>query len=310
MEWKYWKPRADWEGSRSFLLERDSKILAHGAAWPMKILCGSETIPSFFLIDWAANAALPGAGVSLMRRMAELVQAVCVFGGTEIARRTHTAMGFRPLNEVQVFAKPLRPIRQMLTHQTKDWRIPARLLRNTLWSFAALPDVTSGRKAVLIPPGDIERSGLPWPSPEGSVAVFQQDPALLRYLSECRAASSELYVVQKSGEAVGYFCLFYVPGQARIADAWVASRSLEDWRQLYGLATQAALGQAANEIVAFAALPAAQRALQSCGYQLRQCGVVKVYDPGRVLPQDACLNLQMVHGDAAFLHSGTTCYLT
>src|SRR5579864_1265322 len=91
MEWKYWRERPGWQGSRSYVLERAGEIIAHGAAWPSNIM--PAAIPSFFLIDWAASADSPGAGVSLMKHMTKIVPVIFLFGGTEIALKTRTAMG-------------------------------------------------------------------------------------------------------------------------------------------------------------------------------------------------------------------------
>ncbi len=70
MQWKYWRERPGWQGSRSFVLERGGSIVAHGAAWPARIL-SAEEIPCFFLIDWAASSDFPGAGVSIMTQYGE-----------------------------------------------------------------------------------------------------------------------------------------------------------------------------------------------------------------------------------------------
>src|SRR5713226_2022657 len=134
MEWKYWRERPGWQGSRSYVLERSGSIIAHGAAWPAKIVSEDGMIPCFFLIDWAASPDFPGAGVSIMKHMAELVPVNFVYGGSEAARKMRFAMGYRSRNEVRTLALPLRPLRQIVTSHRWNWKTPGRLARNFLWS--------------------------------------------------------------------------------------------------------------------------------------------------------------------------------
>src|ERR1700730_2893491 len=58
LEWKYWRPRADHPGPRSFVMTRGSQILAHTAIVPGVCLAGTDSIRTLHLIDWAAR---PGA---------------------------------------------------------------------------------------------------------------------------------------------------------------------------------------------------------------------------------------------------------
>jgi len=51
MAWKYWSARPDWAGSRSFAARRDGAIVAHAAAWPVRVCVAGQVVPSAHLID-------------------------------------------------------------------------------------------------------------------------------------------------------------------------------------------------------------------------------------------------------------------
>lgn len=304
MNWKYWQPRPDWPGSRSFLLDR-GETLAHGAAWPLRILTPDSAISAFHLIDWAADPKAVGAGVSIMKRMADMAEVICVFGGSDAAKRMRTAMGFRPRNEAQIWVKPLRPWRQTLTHQTHNWKTAARLARNWQWSRKA---PRSDARWTAQPMGS---EPVPFPQARNGQFVFEQTPAQIGYLLACPTARFQYFTVMHSGLPVGYFCLAFVPAQARLAEAWLASDTPESWNQLVSLAhTHALADSSANELVAQTSSAAMQLSLRHAGFRLHHSDHVLVYDPKGRIPEPASLDLQMIHGDMAFWHPGRPLYLS
>jgi hypothetical protein len=308
MQWKYWQPSPGWEGSRSFLLEREGNIVAHGAAWPLTILTPEGSVSAFNLIDWAASPKLPGSGTYIMKRMAELADVVCVFEGTEIARQMRTAMGFRPRNDVHVMARPLRPVRQILSHQRKNWKSPARLLRNLKHSFSGGAP-SAGWEASPVSAPEIALDVFAQPS--GLSFVFQQDQAVLRYQAGCPTAESQFYSVTHEGAQVGFFHLMLVPGHARIAEASVKGGRPDFWKQLYRLAvSKAKENKNVHEIVAFAPTAVMREALASAGFRTHHHEPVLIFDPKRRIPEEAQLQMQMIQSDAAFWHPRGANYLT
>ena len=308
MQWKYWKERPGWQGSRSFVLERGGSIVAHGAAWPAKILSTQE-IPCFFLIDWAASSDSPGAGVSIMKHMAQRVPVNFVYGGTEIARKMRFAMGYRPRNEVQTLALPLRPLRQVLTSQRWNWKTPARLARNVLWSRR--PAVGKRWSARLVEPLQIGRSSVPWPVRNSHSLMLERNPELFEYLTDCPIAPGAFFLAMRDTEPAGYFSLTFPPGQARIADAWISTSQIEDWIELYALAVeQAHRRPGVNEVTAAAASEIVLAALEKCGFRIRGRDPVQLYDPQKHVPPDLPLDVQLIDGDAAFRNSARPDYLT
>lgn len=299
MNWKYWEPWEAWDGSRSYVLEREGAIIAHGGVWPVELPVGGDLVPGFGLIDWAADPASAGAGMSLTSRMFRLADVVCVIGGSEDALRLRAAMGFRPRNRIEVMARPLRPLRQILGEKAWNWKTPARLTRNMAWS--------------MTPAGSCDQR---WTAPEIKPAAAQEvidrgSLRLIERLLECPAVQSSLRVVSNDGRPVGWYLLAFALGQARIAGCGLASATAAEWMQLYRLALEEARrNRDTNEVVTFASTAAQREALEACGFHVRRAYDVQVYDPRGRIPADAQIEFQMIHGDAAFLNEGRPAYLT
>jgi hypothetical protein len=309
MEWKYWKERPGWQGSRSYVLERGGTIVAHAAAWPSKILAGAG-IPSFFPIDWAASPEFPGAGVSIMKHMTELVPVNFVYGGSEAALKMYFAIGYRSRNEVRTLALPLRPVRQILSSRRWNWKMPARLARNVLWSRGGLRD-ENGWRAQPIDQSELSKSRVPWPVGDPRALLLERDAELFQYLTACPLTSPAFFLAIRDSEPAGYFCLTFPPGQARIADAWVVSNQVEDWAGIYALAIQqASQHPGVNEITAAALNEASFYGLERCGFYTRAIDPVQIFDPRGKVPPDLPLQVQLIDGDAAFRNTGNPDYLT
>jgi hypothetical protein len=306
MHWKYWEPRADWPGSRSFHLHREGVIVAHGAPWPVPVHTPSGAVlRGAQVLDWAADPSTPGAGLSLMKNIApELVDVIFALGGSEATRKVLPAFGFKPFNEVWSFARPLRPFAQIATHQYRDWKSPVRLLRNVAWS---LKSTTPSRGWSSRP---IEANQISsWPETSNGITTLGRDAARFEYFAKCNLIQSQLFLVEREGREAGYFYLVFTPGQARIADAWAADP--QKWKEVYALAIAAALTHpGANEITAIAGLDSSQRALEQCGFVRRGTERLMIYDPKKTLDPSARLHFQMIDNDAFFQHSGRPQYDT
>lgn len=304
MHWKYWADRADWPGSRSFRLERDGVIVAHGAPWPSSVHTpGGAVLRGAQVLDWAADPSTPGAGLALMKHVApENVDLIFALGGSDATRRALPAIGFKPFNEVVFYAKPLRPFAQIASHQYQNWKSPARLLRNLAWSRRS--PIAPGWSSRAVAANQIRA----WPE-AGVANVLGRDANKFDYFSKCDLIRSRLYTIEREGREAGYFYLVFVPGQARIADAWAIDP--DGWSQLYALAIECALEDpGTNEITAIAGLESAQVALEQCGFRRRLVERLMIYDPKKMLDPSARLHFQMIDNDAFFRHSGRPDYQT
>ena len=297
LHWKYYAPRSDWPGSRSYVMDRSGHFVAHGCAWPFHLLRNGVEIPGFHLIDWGADRSVSGAGVSLLRKMLKLADIVCSFSGSAETQEILPAFGFEPANTMQVFARPLRPLRQMLSHQSRDYKLPARTVRNLLWRYVPPIKRPSGWRAE---PSEAARLTALFPTEVHDRLVCARSVDFFRYLAECKSATFWIFTMFNGSAAAGYFVLSEVPGHVRIADIWTTSQSLDAYASAYMTAAATALEVSrAAELVAASAWPVAQQAIQQAGFRLRESTPVMVYS--KSLGPKRIYDFQMVDSDAAFL---------
>ncbi len=308
MAWKYWTDRPDWPGSRSFVAQHESTIVAHGAAWPVRVNVGGESIAAIHVIDWAARPDYPGAGIWLLRQMARKVKLIVATGGSEIAQRILPVIGFRQHGEVAWYARPVRPFGQVLTASTRDWRTAARWLRNTFWRLWPPITIPAGWSAVPLVLDEVTE-GL-WPRPSPTMAVTARDAGVYQYALEAPVVRHRLLGLQRRGQLVGFFCLAYPPHVARIADLWLASTDVQDWVAGFRTATAlAARDRDVYEISACASTTLGKEALTRAGFRLRDHSVLSLFGDATIL-QGCELHVQMLDSDASCVSSSTASYLT
>src|SRR5437899_5242303 len=115
--WKYWEQRPDWAGARNYVIEKAGRIVAHAGIWPVTFLHQGTPVVGIQMIDWAAARDSPGAGLALVRKLTGLFDFIYSIGGSDAARRALPAFGFVTITHAWTAARPLRPLRQILTHQ-------------------------------------------------------------------------------------------------------------------------------------------------------------------------------------------------
>ena len=306
--WKYWSSRPDWAGSRSFTARRDGAIVAHAAAWPVRVCVPGRVVPAAHLIDWAADPKYPGAGMWLLRQIGAKVPLMIATGGSAITRRVLPVIGFRQQGELCWFARPVRPLGQALTTTDRNWRLPGRLARNAFWRLSPPLSLPCGWSASALAPEDVP-PGL-WPQPSPATAVTARDAGVYRYLVDSPSARHALFGLEKRGELVGYFCLTFAPHVARIADLWLPSTNVEDW--CGGFRTAAVLAareRGVYEVSAWASTALGNEALSRAGFRLRERSALSVFGDATVLGGRQ-LHVQMLDSDAGFLSGEAVSYLT
>jgi len=308
MEWKYWTARPDWKGSRSFTAGHNGMILAHAAAWPVRIRVPGELVSAVHVIDWVADPVYPGAGVWLMRQMVARSRVAIATGGSGITRRILPLIGFRARGELWWFARPVRPVAQARTTPAPTWRTAAKLARNTAWNLTAPASSPRGWSAQRVTPEEIP--GSLWPQPSAAFAVTARDADFYRYVLGAPSPRHELFVVNKHGEPAGYFCLAFAPHVARIADLWLTSTDVEDWRNAVRTATAAAAAcPDVHEITALASMSVSKIALCDAGFRVRNETAISFAGDDSFL-DGRTLHLQMLDCDASIIARDVVSYLT
>jgi hypothetical protein len=304
MEWKYWIPHPGWNGSRSYVMERDGVIIAHGAVVPLACRWGDRSLKIVHVIDWAARSDSQGAGMSMMTRLGKLADGVFAAGGSEMTEKILPAFGFKESCKAAPFVRPLRPLRVLQNEPNKSWKSLARYGRRMTWIAQAA--MSSSRKRFasrLLSAEELGRTALPFPRPTAQASsVFERSAEELQWFLKCPLAPVELYAVESKGKAIGYFLLTFPLSQARIADAWVDSDQTDDWVALYAAAVQrCAEKPQAAEVATVATTAVAIEALQQCGFQRRGEIALRFLLRGGPPPD---IRYQLLDGEAAFWHDG------
>jgi hypothetical protein len=298
MAWKYWAARDDWSEPRSYALERDGRLIAHAGIWPM-VFPGENPTRGVQMIDWCAAKNCPGVGVTLMQKLAARFDFMYSIGGSDMTSKVLPAFGFEEATQVWTAARPLRPLRQLFTHQTVNWKLAPRLVRN--WAWANSPAAgslgdwkTIALRASEIPAGCTPRAG-----------------AFFEYLLHCPLVNYELHGIANDRGVQGHFVIGVVRAQARIAGVWLRNPSEENWRIAYTLAQQTAhrlVG--ANEVIARGSVGTSEQAAAEAGLRIIKKTPVYLLNKKGKLNLPADFQFQLCDDDSAFLDSGRTSYYT
>ena len=316
LEWKFDRPRPDWEAPRSYVFRRDGEILSHGCIWPVTYLTPEGPLTSMRVIDWAGTRTHPGSGAMLMRKMASVTETVLAVGGSEETQKVVPAIGFRRTGDFYQYARVLRPWRQMRTYPVKNWKTPIRFLRNALWSRTPAHRAPAGWSWRPLPRfGDEQKVLVENPPPVEGWIGCRRTVGMLNYLLDCPAARMSAFLIEREGKPCGYGILSHVRGQTRISDLHVTPGSPENWRNAYALAVEAARRDPeCAEVVSWVSAGFRRTALQSCGFRALGSEPVFLYDPRKriVPPDDAALplDLQLLDGDEFFLADALYPYST
>ncbi len=301
LRWKYWDPREDFAEPRSFVMERNGQILAHVGLWPVTVRRGAKSERGMHAMDWAADPSVRAAGITLFMRLAKNFDFVYGMGGTEMTRAILPRLDFRTVAEALTWARPLRPWRQMLHHQTKDWRLPLRLARNIGWSMIPPKQVPHGWTA--LGPGAGRAAAL-------TVLSCERDESFFRYLEQCPVAPCLTFHIVREGLVVGLFALSVVEEQSRLAGVWLENPSPNNWRIAFHFAQKAALKYTnTSELIARCATEASAIAAKHAGMRVRDRTPVVIFrkDGGA---ESLPIQCHLCDSDAIFMGWRQTGFLT
>jgi len=298
LRWKYWTPREDYTEARSFVLERNEGIAAHAGIWPVSIGTGEGSARGAHMIDWASDPATPGSGASLVQRLIRQFDFLYSIGGSAMTQSVLPAFGFKRVTETWMGARPLRPLRQMLFHQVKNWKLPLRLARNTWWSLSPARPIKSGWTAVEARIADFNP---PASCPRGR--------AFFNYLEQCPAIQQSLYRLLNNGQEEGWLALSLIQKQARIEGVWLHNSSPARLRSAY-LAAQEAAARLKEicEIVAEGSAGSSEAAALEAGFRMaRRTPAYLLQKSGTPLMP---FEFQLADNDEFFLSTGVPMFLS
>ena len=305
LHWKYWQARPDWSGPRSFVVTDGKEILAHGAACPGTLRWGANRARVIHMIDWAARRDAVGAGVLLMKQVARMTDFLLGIGGSDHTLKIMPLIGYRPCGTVTGYVRTLSPLRILERPRGARWKVAPRMARSLLWSLSTPGANLAGWQARRIGLEEVARIAHVIPDRRLDLALLERSPELLRHLLACPIVPVELYAQEKAGRTLGYFVLSYAPGQARLADLWMASEDPADWRALvHSAVRQARTRGGLAEFVAWSSDPRLSQVLGACGFHARLTLPIylRASEKGPI-PQET-LRVQMIDNDAFYLYFG------
>lgn len=307
MAWKYWEIREDWPGPRSFVLEKDGHITAHAGIWPATFGDDPSARHGIQMIDWAAAKDSPGAGLALVQKLTRMFDFIYSIGGSDVTRKVLPGFGFVELARAWTAARPLRPLRQILSHQHVNWKLAPRLARNWSWSSSPPDGEIFHWKVGNLTPSDISAltptAGDAWFCPR-SAAFFQ-------YLLRCPTIKYRLYGLSNEDGPQGHFALATVRGQARLNALWIRNAGQENLRIAYTLAQQTARElDDAYEVAARGTEGPSGVAAAQAGFRIVESTPVYFHstDGKFTFPKD--FQFQMSDDDAVFLDTGNSSFYT
>jgi len=305
LNWKYWEERGDWPQPRSFVFTSGAEVIAHGALIPGSLLAASGREPTGHVIDWVARRGEIGAGVTLMKHIAQQTGALIAIGGSEDTLRILPHIGFQPLGTATSYVRTLFPLRLLKGIRNPGWRALPRAARSLLWKIRApgMPAASPWSSREISSDADLQALVTVMPVVTPGMTVLGRGVDLLRHALRCPALRMQLYALENSGRLRGYFLLACAPGQVRIVDCWVHSPEEGDWGAMLLCAVERAKADPqAAEIVIRASDPMLTIVLPRYGFHARGQTPVRVRPANGASMPPAPLRVQMLDNDAAFFH--------
>jgi hypothetical protein len=300
LRWKYFEPRLNWTASRSYLLEKQGNIVAHGGLWPTQFrLPGGQSVSSVTILDWAGDPSVPAVGAMLMRKLMKMAETSYVIGGAPAARTILPKIGFRVLGEARTYARWIRPWKEFRTRPA-SLRSAMRLMHGV----ARVPFTPAPFS------GSLESSPVQEFGPEVQPIICRQGA----FSTSCRRTVEDLnhalrcplikmkgFLLTKNAGVHGYFVLALAGWEARLIDIQLDSEDPHDWKLAYAAAVKAVLGEPEIcRLRALSALPLLNQALSQNGFWIQYREPIMMHDPKHLLAQAFPINFQLFEGDAGF----------
>ena len=312
LSWKYQDSAAGLPCS--YVLRQGDAAVAHCGTIPLTLMVpggadggAPQRVATLAFIDWAAGRQLPGAGVILKKKLMAQADVSLVIGGTPGTRAALPRIGFSVRQNVELFARVVRPFRQAMSRPRRRLlKDTARVLRNAAWSMTPGGRLSRAWRAVPVR----EFSSVPAPSAHAAVMPERCVP-YLNYWLRCPVGRPTGYEIHRADEMVGYFLLTAVGGQARIADLRVGGSSRTDWEMAYRLAARtAAADPSICEVTCAVSTPATREAVVACGFRRRDTLPLYVADPKGRLTSAPPLFWNLIDSDLAYVYDAANPFLT
>jgi hypothetical protein len=302
LQWRYWQPRVDWIGPRSYVVSDGRSILAHSALIPLSCEREGRHLKVAQLIDWAARAGEPGTGLMLMKYVATFTDALIGIGGSDASLKLFPHIGFRPCGVATGYVRTLRPLKLLSDGSRPDWRLLPRMARSAIWRMTAPRPDCNQWQSRRVAADQLGAFASIFAKSRSAVTAFERSEGELGYMLSCPIVPMELFVLEQGGSPRGYFVLAFAACQARLVGAWVDSDAPADWRVLIQCAVHHAMQRKAiAELVTWGSDPVLSACLEGCGFHARSTIPILVRSSKAIDLSGLTLRVQMLDSDAAYL---------
>jgi hypothetical protein len=240
-----------------------------------------------------------------MKHVGRLADALLAVGGSEQTLQILPHIGFRPCGTAEVYVRVLHPLRLLGAFDGPSWKLPARLMRRSVWRLYAPVVAPAGWSVRRIAPEEITNLADVLPRARAGMGVLERSEGWFRYMLHCPIVPMELYALKNQNEVCGYFLLAFAPGQARIADSWVSTDEPTAWHALIQYAAlEAWRHRDVAELVAWSSDAIMAQALVAGGFHRRDHVPIFLRGAAEEVTIPERLRVQMLDNDAAHFHHG------
>ncbi len=297
--WKYFAVHPWWPTARSYVLESEGEVAAHGGVAPVRFAAGDAVLESMVIIDWASGKLVPGAGLLLCRRCMEVQNCslLAIGGSDDTLRLLPKVRWFVPQADMEWYARPLKPWRRFL-RSARDMRDVLKFFRNVGWkSLSSLP--SPGKWTCRL-----ARAGDPVFTPAGDFVPILRTRVWIDYLSACPAAKCKLWILAQEGVPRGHALISNLGGSARVADFTLGGeQTAETAAQAFSAMIRALESDnTLLEIVAASSLALDIHAFRACGLRYRRKSAVLLADIGKTFPPNSILEIKPLLADQFYLY--------
>jgi hypothetical protein len=298
--WKYFAPHPWWPTARSYTLETERGIAAHGCVAPVRFAAGNTVLESMVIIDWAAGNLIPGAGLLLYRRCMEAGRSslLAIGGSSDTVRLLPKVPWFAAKADMRWYARPVKPWRRFL-RSPRSWRDFAKFWRNLSWKLYPKLPAPGGWTCRA------SRSDDPVFNPSGDFIPILRTRAWIGYLSSCPAAKCNFWILENDGLPRGHALVANLAGSAQVADFVLQGEVGPPIRveAFSALLRTLATDKEIIEVVAASSLEQDINAFESCGLRHRRNSPVLLADFQKTFRQELPLEIKPILGDGFYLHN-------
>jgi len=312
LRWRYFEPRGNWPGPRSFVVREGEQFTAHVGVVPTAFVSPGQrdfNVTAVYPVDWLSAKQGGMLGTMLMLKAFGCGNVQYSLGSSTGGERILESCGFKKLAVVPLYYRFFKPAKREvwnLIHGQQPFP------KNIVMYGVDMARSLSGRlgrprssgialQAVTEFTAEVENL---FHSRPQNVLYTSRSAALLNYFLRHPGKNFRGWMLQRDGKNIGFALTNIMERdhlrQGKIVDCFLCEDELEQWIEAISLLTRQ-LEQADCDLVRTAATSAVlQQAFRANGYFPRGRGGFFLRDTRNLLPKDKPFHLTMIEGDMGY----------